>query len=566
MKIKHIALYGLLTCFMLTGCTIASPPECLPGTQKCESNPLYRTGILYICQQSGEWVPMQSCSECQDNVCVTQGIDRGCDTEGEIRCEDFGTVSIQFECIQKHLLPTMCGANIKCEDNHCGKFESTCVNGSSVCYWVPELKLAVMSVCKDDQSQTMYCEKGIGCDGRVCAMSSVECPNPGEILGEATNTCICDTSRYWTGTSGHCECKPGYLNIDDNCEEAVVCDNPGEIRDDATNTCKCDDNAHWTGVPGNCECESGYLNINGSCVEAVVCDNPGEIRDDATNTCTCDVAGHWTGTVGSCVCETDYHKTNTNQCVKCQKNETWNARFSYCEYNCQMLTKDVQVGDVIEFGRYRQLSDSKEQQPIQWDVMAVDSSKGVLLISKFVLEIKKYNETDANVTWEKCTLRSWLNGLDASSNISGIDYSDNNFIKIAFTNSESKCIQTVTNDNPDYKVNGIIPGGNSTQDKVFCLRRDEVGKDSTDGYYQNDAGRIAYATAYLSTSTLNVNKEICYANDCTGKQYSARWWLRSPGWYQNYASYVTPTGVVYYLGLIATDTETGVRPVMWVKK
>ena len=79
------------------------------------------------------------------------------------------------------------------------------------------------------------------------------------------------------------------------------------------------------------------------------------------------------------------------------------------------------VGDIIKFGHYEQdgnTSNGKEE--IEWQVLKVESDR-VLMVSKYCLDCKKYNETYTDVTWETCTLRKWLN---------------NDFKKAAFSTEE----------------------------------------------------------------------------------------------------------------------------------
>ncbi|MBP3696995.1 MAG: hypothetical protein J6J45_05560, partial [Clostridia bacterium] len=70
---------------------------------------------------------------------------------------------------------------------------------------------------------------------------------------------------------------------------------------------------------------------------------------------------------------------------------------------------DTQVGDYITFGSYEQDNDlSNGKEPIEWLVLDKQDGK-VLVISKYALDAKPYNDEYVDVTWETCTLRSWLN-------------------------------------------------------------------------------------------------------------------------------------------------------------
>jgi uncharacterized repeat protein (TIGR02543 family) len=62
------------------------------------------------------------------------------------------------------------------------------------------------------------------------------------------------------------------------------------------------------------------------------------------------------------------------------------------------------------FGTYEQDNNlANGAEDIEWLVLEKKDGKA-LLLSKYALVTKPYNEEDTDVTWESCTLRSWLNG------------------------------------------------------------------------------------------------------------------------------------------------------------
>lgn len=65
-------------------------------------------------------------------------------------------------------------------------------------------------------------------------------------------------------------------------------------------------------------------------------------------------------------------------------------------------------------------------EPIKWRVLNV-SAEEALLVSDAALDDQKYNTNDMPVTWEKSSMRSWLNGYGASSNEPETDYTSHNF-------------------------------------------------------------------------------------------------------------------------------------------
>ena len=68
---------------------------------------------------------------------------------------------------------------------------------------------------------------------------------------------------------------------------------------------------------------------------------------------------------------------------------------------------EVEIGETMTFGSYPQDADGTVK-PIEWDVLDIQDGKALLISSK-CLDARPYNEEYAPVTWEKCTLRAWLN-------------------------------------------------------------------------------------------------------------------------------------------------------------
>ncbi len=180
----------------------------------------------------------------------------------------------------------------------------------------------------------------------------------------------------------------------------------------------------------------------------------------------------------------------------------------------------------VEFGRYEQ--DNKNNngtEAIEWQVLAVENDR-VLLISRYALDVKPYQDVGADVTWENSSLRKWLN----------ID-----FFNSAFNYTEKSLIVEATNQNPGSAGKD---GGNPTSDKVFLLSTDEAEQ-----YFASDEERVCEATAYARRN---------------GASNNARWWLRSHGVFDKYAAYVSPDGNVYGVGNPMGNKKIAVRPAVWL--
>ena len=217
--------------------------------------------------------------------------------------------------------------------------------------------------------------------------------------------------------------------------------------------------------------------------------------------------------------------------------------------------KAIQPGQYVTFGRYPQTAAGNDQTPIEWLVLEVQGNKA-LLLSRYGLDAKPYNTKQTDVTWERCTLRAWLN---------------QEFLNKAFNSTEQNAILTTNVDNSRSQgySGWSTSGGNNTQDKIFLLSSAEAHqyfavehysyyKDSTGKYnYTNVTSRVS-PTAYAIGQGAKTN-----SNYQTAEGESAGWWwLRSPGYYQGDAADVNNDGS---LNFNSVNRASGcVRPALWV--
>ena len=94
-----------------------------------------------------------------------------------------------------------------------------------------------------------------------------------------------------------------------------------------------------------------------------------------------------------------------------------------------------------ESAKAADLNDAKE--PIKWRVLQVDGDD-VFLMSDKNLDCQKYNNNEVDITWETCSLRTWL-------------YSD--FYRKAFSTAEQNVIKVTTVVNDKNEVYGTSGGG-----------------------------------------------------------------------------------------------------------
>ncbi len=189
----------------------------------------------------------------------------------------------------------------------------------------------------------------------------------------------------------------------------------------------------------------------------------------------------------------------------------------------------VSEGDMITFGRYEQDNDpGNGPEPIEWIVLAADEGRA-LLISRYALDARPFNEQWRRVTWAGCGVRKWLNG---------------EFYQAAFSPGEQARILTVTNPNPDNPTNGM-PGGKDTKDRVFLPAIDEAER-----YFASDESRQCRATAYAKTRAV-------YDNEYRGSSW---WWLRSRGTSSRTAALVLFSGYISTVGFGVNNGGGFIRP------
>lgn len=203
------------------------------------------------------------------------------------------------------------------------------------------------------------------------------------------------------------------------------------------------------------------------------------------------------------------------------------------------------VGNYVSFGTYPQTKAGNDATPIEWLVLARDGNKA-LLISRYGLDAQRYNKDTTSVTWETCTLRTWLNGT---------------FYNKAFSSAEQAAILTTNVDNSKNQCYSgwSTNGWKNTQDKVFLLSYAEANKYFGVTYYNssNTKSRVAptaYAIAHGAWTS---------SSDKTADSVNAGWWwLRSPGSDQRSAAYVFADGSLDDLS-VGSDSAS-VRPALWV--
>lgn len=197
--------------------------------------------------------------------------------------------------------------------------------------------------------------------------------------------------------------------------------------------------------------------------------------------------------------------------------------------------QNAQLGDTLCLGRWEQDGWSENgPEPIEWLVMGEDDGL-LLLMSKNILDSVPFNETTEKVTWEDCTLRSWLNET---------------FYADAFSQDEKLFVAKSVVNTADNPVSHT-KGGEKTEDHVFILSFNELIVCSAANPNLEDLS--AAPTRYAIDQGAEYNSE----------WKSAAWWIRMPGLEQSCAGYCDMTGNPLY-NCPVSRKGLGVRPAIWV--
>lgn len=203
------------------------------------------------------------------------------------------------------------------------------------------------------------------------------------------------------------------------------------------------------------------------------------------------------------------------------------------------------VGNYVTFGEYPQTTAGEDMTPIEWLVLARDGNKA-LLISRYGLDAQPYNTDHTSVTWETCTLRTWLNVT---------------FYNKAFSSDEQAAILTTSVDNGKNQgySKWSTSGGNNTEDKVFLLSYAEANKyfGVTYDNISNTKSRVA-PTAYAIAQGAWASS----SNKTADSTDAGWWWLRSPGNYQDFAAVVDTDGSLR--NITVNYVSGSVCPALWV--
>ena len=204
----------------------------------------------------------------------------------------------------------------------------------------------------------------------------------------------------------------------------------------------------------------------------------------------------------------------------------------------------AEVGDIVLLGTYEQDNDLENgEEAIPWTVLAKEDGK-LLLISYYGIENKQYNHEPAQVTWEQCTLRTWLN---------------EDFYQAHFTDQEKAKIQ-LSHLSTEDNIRWGTDGGKDTDDYVFLLSTTELGQYTGMPLEEANEKREAQPTAYAVANRAWYSGLEGYGKNCIF------WWTRSPGPRADCVACVMGDGVVMdgNQSCYVSQDHFSVRPALWL--
>ena len=193
----------------------------------------------------------------------------------------------------------------------------------------------------------------------------------------------------------------------------------------------------------------------------------------------------------------------------------------------------AQIGDVVYLGVYEQDNDrSNGPEPIEWIVLDKRENRS-LLASRCGLDCIPFNAVETFTTWDRSSVRTWLNST---------------FYYSAFSGAERSMLvrsDQTTDTNPYFDTYG----GSVTHERIFLANISQAVQ-----YMPTEKSRMCKPTAYAAAHDVSMDET---AGTCT-------WWLRSPGFDTTAAARVAADGQINYSGVRVQSDHQAVRPWIWV--
>ena len=196
----------------------------------------------------------------------------------------------------------------------------------------------------------------------------------------------------------------------------------------------------------------------------------------------------------------------------------------------EKIINEANIGDTIVFGEYEQDGDKENgREYIEWEVLDIEENR-LLIISKYCLDVQKYNDVSETTDWKSSSIRSWLNGRFAANAFDSEDPA-----KVVITNLISVSNEEVEEDQ-------------ITNDRIFLL-----GSEDVERYYPSKEARMCQAAENLKGTNLFIDGN----GNCS-------WWLRDGITEDDYSALVVDSSGEVMEGMY--EISNAVRPVMIISR
>jgi len=201
-----------------------------------------------------------------------------------------------------------------------------------------------------------------------------------------------------------------------------------------------------------------------------------------------------------------------------------------------------------------------ECEPLLWRVLEVRDGTA-LLLSHAAVECEPFQADYRDVSWENCTLRSWLNGYGPQENVSAKDYSgeDDSFLSLAFSAEEQKAIlNTAVRNEPNHYFG--MDSGAPTEDRIFLLAESELFiHDSSEIHGFSRRDEVADRAKQFRPTDYAVWKGVWKE---AGERGNVFWITRTTGYTHDNVVYVDESGYMYNRGILVTCGDAAVIPAL----
>ena len=199
-------------------------------------------------------------------------------------------------------------------------------------------------------------------------------------------------------------------------------------------------------------------------------------------------------------------------------------------------------------------------EPLLWRVLEVRDGTA-LLLSHAAIECEPFQKDLRDVSWETCTLRSWLNGYGAEANASGTDFSGRgaSFTDRAFSAEERAAIlENPVRNEANYYFG--MDSGKATADRIFLLAESELFVyDSAEIHGFGRRDEIPDAAKQFKPTDYAVRKGVWRDSGETGNVF---WLTRTTGYTHANVVYVDEAGCMYNRGILVTCKDAAVIPAL----